>query len=150
IARSLPSAERIVQVLDEKIVIEDHQHLSSTSIQGEIEFRNVSFSYNKTGENVLKNISFHVKKGEKIGIIGPIGSGKSTLMKLLVRLYDPDSGKILLDGKELKEYSLKQLREGIAFVPQKATLFSGTIRENLSYGKEFLTEEEMEKGTEEA
>lgn len=92
---------------------------------------------------MLENISFQAKAGETIGIIGSTGSGKSTLIKLIPRLYDPDSGEILIDGINIKEYPLRKLRESIGFVQQKATLFSGTIEENLRFGKEEANLEEM-------
>jgi ATP-binding cassette, subfamily B, multidrug efflux pump len=145
ITRSFPSADRIVQVLDTKIDITESSHpVALTEIRGEVEFRGVNFSYSKNGEYVLKNISFQAKAGETIGIIGSTGSGKSTLVKLIPRLYDPDSGEVLIDGTNLKEYSLEELRTAIGFVPQKATLFSGTIEENLHFGKEGATIFEME------
>lgn len=113
-------------------------------IQGEIEFCDVYFSYSKNGEYVLKNISFTAKAGDTIGIIGSTGSGKSTLVKLIPRLYDPDVGEILIDGINAKDLSLEPLRSAIGFVPQKAMLFSGTIEENFRFGKEDATEEEMD------
>src|SRR5690606_29813226 len=107
----------------------------NTNINGDVEIRDVSFSYSKNGEYLLKNISFRAGVGETIGIIGSTGSGKSTLVKLIPRMYDPDSGTILIDGVNIKEFPLSKLRSAIGFVPQKATLFSGTIQENLYYGK---------------
>ncbi|SES29250.1 ABC transporter ATP-binding protein [Psychrobacillus sp. OK032] len=145
ITRSFTSANRIGQVLDTEIDIQE-QEISATlpKIKGEVEFKEVYFSYSKNGEYVLKKISFRAKAGEKIGIIGSTGSGKSTLVKLIPRLYDPDSGSILIDGVQLKEYPLERLREMIGFVPQKATLFSGAIEDNLRYGKEEASLLEME------
>ncbi|MGE8080783.1 ABC transporter ATP-binding protein [Peribacillus loiseleuriae] len=145
ITRSFTSADRIHQVLDTEIDITEPESLVFLpAIRGEVEFKQVNFSYSKNGEYVLKNISFQAKAGEKIGIIGSTGSGKSTLVKLIPRLYDPDSGAILIDGVNIKEYSLEKLRTAIGFVPQKATLFSGTIEENLRFGKEEATTLEME------
>ena len=145
ITRSFTSADRIVQVLDTEIDIKDRDHPVHTSdIRGEVEFSNVYFSYSKNGESVLINMSFKVKAGETVGIIGSTGSGKSTLVKLLPRLYDPDSGEILLDGVNIKDYPLESLRAATGFVPQKATLFSGTIEENVRFGKEEATTYEME------
>ncbi|MEK4148986.1 ABC transporter ATP-binding protein [Robertmurraya sp. FSL W8-0741] len=136
ISRAVPSAERIKDVLDVELEISNYENNAPSTIKGAIEFRDVKFSYSKNGEYVLRNISFQVKAGEKVGIIGTIGSGKSTLVKLLPRLYDVDSGDIFIDGKNIKDYSLEQLRKAIGFIPQRATLFSGTILENLQYGKE--------------
>lgn len=144
ITKSFTSANRIQQVLDTEIDIREPVNPASLlEMEGKVEFRHVNFSYSKNGEYVLKNISFQAKAGETIGIIGSTGSGKSTLIKLIPRLYDPDSGEILIDGINIKEYPLRKLRESIGFVQQKATLFSGTIEENLRFGKEEANLEEM-------
>ncbi|WP_277584743.1 ABC transporter ATP-binding protein [Psychrobacillus antarcticus] len=146
ITRSFTSAGRIRQVLETKIDITDPvKPVSPENVRGEIEFKSVYFSYSKNGEYVLKDISFRVNSGETIGIIGPTGSGKSTLIKLLPRLYDPDLGEVLINGINIKEYSIEKLRGLIGFVPQKATLFAGTIEENIRFGKEEATLEDMEK-----
>jgi len=151
ITRSFTSAERIGQVLDTKIdITEPESSASLPEIRGEVEFKEVNFSYSKNGEYVLKNISFLAKAGEKIGIIGSTGCGKSTLVKLIPRLYDPDSGAILIDGVNLKEYPLEKLRTAIGFVPQNVTLFSGSIEDNLSFGKDQATILEMEKAAQSA
>ena len=145
IARAFPSAERVVQVLETKVdITEPDIPTSPKVVSGEVAFKDVNFSYSKNGEYVLKNISFVAKAGETIGIIGSTGSGKSTLVKLIPRLYDPDSGAIFIDGINLKEYETKQLRSMIGFVPQKATLFTGTIESNLRYGKEDATTLEID------
>ncbi|MEK4247298.1 ABC transporter ATP-binding protein [Psychrobacillus sp. FSL K6-2684] len=145
ITRSFTSANRIQQVLETVVDIEEPVNPIHTSdIKGSVEFDQVNFSYSKNGEYVLKNISFYAGAGDTIGIIGSTGSGKSTLVKLISRLYDPDTGTIRISGKDLKDYSLEELRTLIGFVPQKATLFSGTIEENLSYGKENANQDEME------
>lgn len=137
ISRAFPSADRIQQVLETKIDIMQSSHpYHPEVIKGDIEFQNVNFSYSKNGEHVLKDVSFKAKQGEKIGIIGTIGSGKSTLIKLIPRLYDVDEGAILIDGRNIKDFELGQLRENIGFIPQKALLFSGTIKENIQFGKE--------------
>ncbi|WP_110926586.1 ABC transporter ATP-binding protein [Bacillus massiliglaciei] len=151
ITRSFPSAERIRQVLDTEADIQEPEspvHVPAAA--GEVEFRNVSYSYSKNGEYVLKDISFRAKPGETIGIIGTTGSGKSTLAKLIPRLYAADSGVILLDGKDIRDYSVEQLRSSIGFVPQKATLFAGPIDENLRFGKEDATDAELEDAAEQA
>ena len=151
IARSFTSANRIVQVLDTNIDIrEPNVPALLSEMKGQVEFRQVNFSYSKNGEHVLKNISFLAKAGETIGIIGSTGSGKSTLVKLIPRLYDPDSGAIFIDGVDAKEYPLGALRESIGFVPQKATLFSGTIEDNLHFGKGDATIAEMEDAAQSA
>ena len=146
ITRAFPSAGRIEQVLStEEDVIQSNQAKEVLPVRGEIECRDVSFSYSKNGEYVLNQLNFHVKSGGTLGIIGSTGSGKSSLVKLLPRLYEADKGTILLNGVDIKEYDLSILRESIGFIPQKAILFSGTIRENLKMGKECASEEELEK-----
>lgn len=146
ISRAFPSADRIQQVLTTNIEIADGTtNDPSTQIRGDVSFRNVDFSYSKNGELVLRNVTFEAKSGEKIGIIGTIGSGKSTLIKLLPRLYDADSGEILIDGRNVKDFTIAQIRNAIGVIPQKATLFSGTIAENLRYGKEDASKEDMER-----
>lgn len=144
ISRALPSADRIEQVLNTEIDITDSsQGQKSAAIKGNIEFKDVNFSYSKNGEYVLTDVSFSAHQGEKIGIIGSIGSGKTTLIKLISRLYDVDAGEILIDGQRIQDFSLSQLRDAIGFVPQKAMLFSGTILENLKYGKENASKDEI-------
>lgn len=151
IARSFPSAERIVQTLEMDIdITEPEQPRSVQNLKGEVEFRQVNFSYSKNGNNVLRNISFKAKTGQKIGIIGSTGSGKSTLVKLIPRLYDTDSGEVLIDGVNVKDLPLESVRARVGFVPQQATLFSGTIEENLRFGKEKATSDEMERAAESA
>lgn len=143
IARALPSAERIVEVLEEQTDIKNVEHPITTLIRGEVTFNNVSFSYINSNESVLKNISFHVNSGETVGIIGMTGSGKSTLVKLLPRLFDIDHGEILIDGQPIQQIDLQTLREAIGFAPQKATLFSTTIEGNIKYGKANATLEQL-------
>ena len=145
IARAFPSADRVQQVLNTEIdIISAANAIEPEKIEGNIEFKNVSYSYTKNNEYVLKDISFSIQKGEKVGIIGSTGSGKSTLAKLLPRLYDVDQGEICIDGIDVKTYDLQKLRASIGFVPQKALLFSGSIEENLRYGKENATHDELE------
>ena len=113
ITRSFTSAERIGQVLDTDIdITEPVSPASLPDIRGEVEFKQVNFSYSKNGEYVLKNISFRAKAGQTIGIIGSTGCGKSTLVKLIPRLYDPDSGAVLIDGIDLKEYPSRNVANG--------------------------------------
>lgn len=145
IARAFPSADRVQQVLNTEVDITSETNaLVPKEIEGNIDFKNVSYSYTKNNEYVLKDISFRICKGEKVGVIGSTGSGKSTLAKLLPRLYDVDQGEICIDGINVKAYDLQKLRGSIGFVPQKALLFSGSIEENLRYGKEDATKEELE------
>ncbi len=148
IARALPSGERIVDVLNKEVAVQEAAQPITSSIQGTIEFQNVSYRYYETSEDVLKNITFSVKAGQTVGLIGKTGSGKSTLVKLLPRLFDPTSGSILLDGKPLNQYALTTLREYIGFTSQKALLFSGSIEKNIRLGKEAATQEQLNQALE--
>ncbi len=109
------------------------------NLENGIEFRNVSFRYRD--EWVLKDLSFTIKKGETVALVGPTGAGKSTIAKLLPRLYDIQEGEILIDGRSIKGYTQRSLREQIAFVPQKPFLFFDTIKENISFGRAFTEEQ---------
>ena len=143
IARAVPSARRIVAVLEEQSEIKNSENPLSVRIKGEVEFDQVSFAYNKNSEPVLKNISFKAKPGETIGIIGMTGSGKSSIIKLIPRMVEADKGIIRIDGRPIKDYDLQVLRGAIGFTPQKATLFSRTIEENVKYGDDEATMEEF-------
>ena len=147
INKALASQERISKVFEVKSSISDPQQrrndLSKISDDNHIVFDNVSFRYKGGGADSLTNISFSARRGETIGIIGGTGSGKTTLINLIPRFYDVSVGRVLVDGIDVKEYSLKDLRDKIAIVPQRAVLFQGTIRDNLRFGKEDTTEEEM-------
>lgn len=145
IARAIPSGERIIDVLNKEVTVKEAENALATPIHGAIDFQNVSYRYYETAEDVLKNISFSVKTGQTIGLIGKTGSGKSTLVKLLPRLFDPTSGEIHLDGKPIKSYALSTLREHIGFTSQKVLLFSGEIEKNIRVGKENATTEELQK-----
>ncbi len=145
-SRALASSKRIKEVLEAKIDLNDQEATEKERRveSGRIEFRDVSFRYYKKHKNnVLKHISFTANPGETIGIIGSTGSGKTSLVQMIPRLYDADEGEILVDGVNVKEYSLKNLRDGVAMVLQKNTLFSGTIMENLRWGDETATDEEV-------
>ncbi|MGE7090622.1 ABC transporter ATP-binding protein [Lysinibacillus sp. NPDC048646] len=144
IARALPSGERIVDVLNKEVAVKEVELALNTHIHGEIAFENVSYRYYETAEDVLKNITFSVKAGQMVGIIGKTGSGKSTLVKLLPRLFDPTGGQILVDGQPLKNYALTALREHIGFTSQKAVLFSGAIEKNIRLGKEQATPDDLQ------
>jgi len=140
ILRGIAAAERMYEVLDLKPTIQDEPDAESLNrFDNSIEFQNVSFRYGE--EWVLKNLSFTVNKGETVAIVGPTGAGKSTIVQLLPRLYDVEEGEILIDGKPIKTFTQKSLRENIAFVPQKPFLFLDTIKENISFGKNFSHDE---------
>jgi ATP-binding cassette subfamily B protein len=114
--------------------------------EGSIEFQNVSFRYFKSNhQQVLDHINLSIRAGQTVGIIGSTGSGKSTLVSLISRLYDADEGRVLVDGTDVRDYSLFHLRERVAVVLQKNTLFSGTIAENLRWGNEDATQQELEQ-----
>ena len=133
--RAAVSAKRIAEVLDMPLSIKDGTVSGSKMAHsGEIEFRNVGFRYPGAEENMLQNISFTAKKGETVAIIGATGSGKSTLVNLIPRFYDVSEGEVLVDGINVKEYSQYVLRDKIGYVSQKATLFSGTVRDNIAFG----------------
>lgn len=144
IARSLASCYRIDQVLVEVPTIEDGKDSSKHIKDGEIEFIDVDFKYDIQGkENVLENLNFKIEPGEMIGVIGSTGSGKSTLAELILRLYDVTNGKVLIDGENVKDYSLYNLREEISIVLQKNFLFSGSLRDNLKWGDKLASDEEL-------
>ena len=145
-SRALASSDRILQVLGTKIDLNDDDASEKARVvtKGKIEFRNVGFRYyKKHKENVLQDINFTANPGEVIGIIGSTGSGKSSLVQLIPRLYDCDEGEVLVDDVNVKDYSLNNLRNGVAMVLQKNTLFSGSIMDNLRWGDENATEEEV-------
>ena len=147
-SRAMASSHRILEVLDTDIDLNDDNASEKYRLvtSGEIEFKNVCFRYyKKHKKNVLQNINFTAKPGEVVGIIGSTGSGKSSLVQLIPRLYDCDEGEVLVDGVNVKEYSLNHLRDGVAMVLQKNTLFSGSIMENLRWGDEEATDEQVKE-----
>ena len=144
IQRAEASQERINEILntEPEIINKTNQH---TPIQGDLEFKNVSFRYPNTGIQALNNINFRIKQGQTLGIFGKTGSGKSTIANLVCRIYDPDSGEILLGKKRLKELNLKMLREAIGYVPQDGYLFSGTIDDNISFGSNAIDDNKIKE-----
>ena len=146
LSRALASARRIREVLEEMVDLTDHtaKHPDATVNEGHIEFRNVYFRYYKNSQDaVLNNISFEIKPGSTVGIIGSTGCGKTTLVSMIPRLYDCDSGEVLVDGINVKDYSLYNLREGVGMVLQKNVLFSGSIEDNLRWGNQDATKDEL-------
>jgi ATP-binding cassette subfamily B protein len=145
-SRALASLKRVNEILNTEIDLtdEDAAQRSATVTKGKVEFLDVSFQYHKGKEDmVLKKINFTAQPGETIGIIGSTGSGKTSLVQLIPRLYDADKGKVLVDDIDVKDYSLRNLRESVAMVLQQNVLFSGTIEENLLWGDENASTEEM-------
>ena len=145
-SRAMASAKRIREVLEEEPDLndDDAKRKDLAVKEGRVEFRHVSFRYYKHSEDsVLDDISLTIEPGSIVGIIGSTGCGKSTLVSMIPRLYDPDEGEILVDGVNVKDYSLYNLREGVGMVLQKNVLFSGTVAENLRWGDENATYEEM-------
>ena len=147
-SRAMVSSKRICEVLDEKVDLTDAdaKHPELMVERGKIEFKNVGFKYyKKHTDYVLKDVSFTVEPGETVGIIGSTGSGKSTMVQLIPRLYDCDEGQILVDDVDVKDYSLYNLREGVSMVLQKNVLFSGSIADNLRWGKKDAGYDEIQK-----
>jgi len=145
ISRASASAERVNEILEAKIDIKNSPNPDRTPINsGEVIFENVSFSYDgQGGELVLKDISFTAYPGEVVAIMGTTGSGKSTLVNLIPRLYDVTSGRILVDGRDIRDIDLNVLRSAISMVPQETILFSGSIKENILWGNESASDEEV-------
>ena len=145
-SRALASGRRICEVLDAEISITDEaaSRPEATVLRGEIEFKGVSFRYYKNSpERVLSDINLHIAAGETVGIIGGTGCGKTTLVSLIPRLYDADSGSVTIDGVDVRDYSLRNLREGVGMVLQKNLLFSGTVADNLRWGNSDADEETL-------
>ena len=152
-SRALASGKRIAEVLDEKVDISDEDCKAPDALvtRGEIEFRDVSFRYFKNSEGaVLEHINLKIAPGSTVGIIGSTGCGKTTLVSLIPRLYDADAGEILVDGKNVRDYSLHNLREGVGMVLQKNILFSGTVEDNLRWGDEEASDEMLRRAAESA
>ena len=148
-SRAKVSAERINKVLDIESSIKDRENTEKIE-NFDVEFKDVYFKYNKDGEYVLKDISFKASEGEKIGIIGPTGSGKSSLISLIPRLYDTTSGSVMIGNKDVRSLKIKDLRKIIGVVLQDTTLFSGSIADNLRFGMEDANEEMMDSATRDA
>jgi len=152
--RGTASMGRINEILTKKPEIEDSPALKAAGnipanpINGDIEFRNLNFSYN--GTKVLHDINLRIRAGSSLAIVGPTGSGKTTLVSLIPRIYDAPPGTVLIDDKPLREYRLQDLRHNIGFVPQETFLFSDTVRENIAFGKELATDQEIKDAAEAA
>jgi ATP-binding cassette subfamily B protein len=137
-------AERVIEFLDRRPSVEDHPWARPLpSARGIVEFDSVSFRYPGAPREVLKDLSFRVSPGETLALVGPSGAGKSTVAKLLLRFYDPDAGTVRLDGHDLRDLTLRSLRDGVAVLLQETLVFDGTVRENIAYGRDGATGEEI-------
>ena len=146
INKTVGASERIFELLAEtsEVSVEESANTSIAPVRGDITYKNVHFSYPSRADlPVMKGISFHVNAGEKIALVGYSGAGKSTIIQLLMRYYNNQSGNILVDGKPISEYGISELRKNIAIVPQEVILFGGTIYENIAYGRPSATKEEV-------
>jgi len=139
--------ERIFETMDEPVAIDDHEDAYELGeIKGDVEFKNVTFAY-EAGKDVLKDMSFKVKAGERIALVGPTGAGKSTVVSLISRFYDINEGQILIDGHSISDVTLKSLRSQMGIMLQDSFIFSGTIEDNIRYGKLDATREEIERAS---
>ncbi|MFJ5765547.1 ABC transporter ATP-binding protein [Lysinibacillus sp. NPDC093210] len=142
---AIAGAERVFEILDEPSEVADKKHaIDSQSLKGEVVFQHVSFSY-LPNQPILKNINFHAKAGDTIALVGPTGSGKTTIINLLTRFYDVDAGEILIDGHNIEDYKMATIRKRVGVVLQDTYLFTGTIRENIRFGKLDASDAEVEE-----
>jgi ABC-type multidrug transport system fused ATPase/permease subunit len=142
IAQTAVAVERIRTILDADAILPEKPAAQEKKIEGEITFDHVAFAYDQSCP-VLRDVSFQVKPGQMVGVVGPTGGGKSTIMSLIPRFYDPGAGKVLVDGIDVRDYRLQALRDQIGYVLQETVLFRGTVRDNIAYGREGATEEEI-------
>jgi ATP-binding cassette subfamily B multidrug efflux pump len=143
------SASRVAEVLAEEVEIKEAKNpIQLSNIKTGVELKNVTFAYDK--DPILKNINLKVNKGQKVALVGPTGSGKSTIMNLLNRFYDINDGEVLIDGINIKEYSLKSLRKNVGIILQESVLFSGTIRENIAFARPNASEKDIEDAAKQA
>ena len=143
IQQALAASERIFETIDINVHIEEKEDAEVLAdVKGKVNFKNVSFAY-KEGEEVLKDINLEVKPGEVVALVGPSGAGKTTLVDLIFRFYDPIEGSIYIDDKDIRELKLASLRKHIGIVPQENILFSGTLKDNIAYGDLTAADEEI-------
>ena len=150
IGKSLVSGERIIELLNaEPSVKEAPDALPAPALEGRVIFEDVHFAYEENGsEEVLKGMDFDVEAGSRVALVGLSGAGKTTVTSLIARLYDPQRGRVLIDGYDIRDFTLKSLRDSITFVPQEPMLFRATVAENIAYGKSGATREEIERAAE--
>ena len=144
-AMSRASADRIIEILDEESDIVDGEKNLTAVQDGSIDFEGVDFNYKRSDRTCLENVNLHIKPGQTVGILGGTGSGKSSLVQLIPRLYDVQKGRVLVGGQDVRDYNVEALREEVAMVLQKNELFSGTIKENLRWGDENATDEDIQR-----
>ena len=150
-SRGMTGIERFDEVMTELSEIKDNENAAElTDVKGEIAFNNVSFAYKGTETNVLNGINFKANAGESVAVVGPSGGGKTTLCKLIPRFYEVNDGSVTIDGKDIRDFTLKSLRSHIGVVQQDVYMFSGTVKENIAYGKADATDEEIIKAAEDA
>jgi ABC-type multidrug transport system fused ATPase/permease subunit len=136
------AVERIRTILDADAILPEKPEPVEQTLRGEIAFDHVAFAYDEAAP-VLRDVSFNVQPGQMIGVVGPTGGGKSTIMSLIPRFYDPGAGKVLMDGVDVREYRLQTLRDQIGYVLQETVLFRGSVRDNIAYGRAGATDEEI-------
>lgn len=142
--RGMTGIERFTEIMDQDIeIFDDEDAVNLENVKGKIEIKDVSFKYNNNSENVLNNISFTINPGQKVALVGPSGGGKTTLCNLIPRFYDVEDGEILVEGIDVRKIKLQSLRSNIGMVQQDVYLFSGTVKENILYGKPDATEQEV-------
>ncbi|MFQ5630910.1 MAG: ABC transporter ATP-binding protein, partial [bacterium] len=150
ITKAQVGAERVLEVIDNEMIMEDDPDAKpAPPLAGRIEYRDIHFSYQKE-KDVLKDVNFTIEPGETIALVGHSGAGKSTLISLFLRFYDPQKGQILIDGQDIRKFTMKSLREQITILFQDAKLFNRSVRENIAFGKDGATEEEMTRAAKQA
>jgi ATP-binding cassette subfamily B protein len=142
--RGIASLKRLNEIFDEKPEIKDGEKMINTPIKGEIQIRDLSFSYPNSTDKKLNRINIIIPKGHTLGIVGRTGSGKTTLVSLLLKLYNVDRNKIIIDGVDINDYTLDTLREGFGYVPQEDFLFSASIKDNIRFFKDIYSDEDVE------
>lgn len=150
IQRAAASQKRINEFLDQQPAVHNSPQAAKPDIRGHIVFENAGFTYQNTGIQALKNFSLEIKPGQKVAIVGRTGSGKTTVAQLLLRMFDLDQGRLLIDGKDIRQLELKSLREQVSYVPQDVFLFSDTVRNNIAFGLDRVDEAAVEKAARQA